>query len=133
MDTKEAEILLYFRENVADLKILGKQWGLTGDDINTCIENAMAADIGQITPKSTSIRVKFVGRRLWMMMRSTTAILKFACILAVIMVVSTIVLRNEKVYGYAAQLTSPLLYHVFWYSRLVTLPAHDIVDVHGTV
>ncbi|KAK7116071.1 uncharacterized protein [Littorina saxatilis] len=131
MDKEVAETLAYFRDNAADLRQLGKEWGLSENEIKECIERAMSVDPKDLprpeTTASRTTRLKFAARRSWPKIR---ILLWIAGVLAVLIGIGALALQNDEIDHRFSQLVNPLLYPITRGLRLVTVPLHDMFNLY---
>ena len=132
MDKEVAETMAYFRENVAELKSLGKDWGLSDAEIEECVERAMSIDPKYLPSPKTSAasttRMKFAARKSWLKLR---IFLWIVGILIVLVGLGALALQNEQIDHRFNQLVQPLLYPLFRAVRLAAMPLHNAFDFYG--
>ncbi|XP_046569460.1 uncharacterized protein LOC124277770 [Haliotis rubra] len=120
MATEIQEALAYVRQNVSELRNLGKEWGLTNAEIELCVQRAMSMKVNtKKSPKKKASNVqarKFAARKTWARCRCC---FNMCFVLVGVLLVATTV--TAGVMAYQAKSISP--------SRFLQPYAYNIMRV----
>lgn len=124
----ETECLLYLRENIDELRRLGEQWGLSTDEINTCIDKSLRGidDRGY-----SEVSTKNNARRTWCSVRKFLAICSKTCLVLVLLLALLfgVAYNHEPTAHFIGKTLHPHAYGIFRFLRLATLPLHKMTNI----
>jgi hypothetical protein len=128
MNKEADDILAYFRENVTELRKLGKGWGLDDSEIAQCIEQAMSVKPEDLPPASEEIRKKLSAHKSWTKLRFflfTTGAL-IVLLAGVLMTVD-----GNTIEASVSHVTTPLVSPAMRFIRHAAVPLHKWFNLHG--
>jgi len=129
MDTEVTDYLQFLSQNVAELKQLGKEWGMSDSEISSCIDRALEETID--IPKTGVL--KSSGRKIWSFIRLSLKIW-FWLILSLVVISSGtfyVFHVSDGASAYVGAILQPYAYAISRVIRLLTLPIHDYANVSG--
>lgn len=129
MEQEAVEYMLYLKQNTSDLKKLGSDWGLTEDEINACITEALSRV--KIPSRVNVNSKKNVARKIWsyILFMMKIPIYTFLFMAALLVVITTVCTFYEPADKYLTRTMAPHGYAVFRYIRIATLPLHSVLNL----
>ncbi|XP_076465883.1 bombesin receptor-activated protein C6orf89 homolog [Babylonia areolata] len=131
MDKEVAETLAYFSKHAFELRQLGKQWGLSEEEIEECIDKAMSINPKDLpapeTTSSSSTKLKFAARKSWPKVR---VCLWFVGAMIVLVGLGALAMQNDEIDHRVGQILQPVFYPFFRYLRLATISLHERINLY---
>ena len=129
MEQEAVEYMLFLKQNTSELRKLGSDWGLTEDEINGCITEALSQVNGSTVIDANS--KKNVARNIWryILLLIKIPIYTFLLMVGLLILVTIACTLHEPTDKFMARNLAPYGYSIFRYIRLATLPLHRIANI----
>ena len=129
MEQEAVEYMLFLKKNTTELRKLGSDWGLTEDEINGCITEALL----QVNV-SSEIDVnskKNMARKIWshILFLVKIPIYTLLFMVGLLVLVTIVCTLHEPTDKFFTRKLAPHGYSIFRFIRLATLPLHRIANV----
>ena len=129
MEQEGVEYMLFLKQNASELRKLGSDWGMTEEEINHCINEALlqVKDQSEIRGNTTKNWARKIWSYILFMVKVPfyTAVVIFS-LFGLVMIMSTV---HEPTDHLISKTLQPYSYDIFRFMRLVTLPVHRIANI----
>ncbi|KAJ8299571.1 hypothetical protein KUTeg_023631 [Tegillarca granosa] len=129
MDNQDlAEYLMYLKENVSELRKFGKEWGMTDEEINSCIDDVLVNKEDENPPCRSN---KTQARKLWSWFCFCVKVwFGFVLVITGIGIFGYLLLSfHEPSEAFISKTLQPYGYDIFRFVRLATLPIHKMTNI----
>lgn len=129
MEQEAVDYMLFLKQNASELRKLGSDWGMTDEEINGCIDEALSQVKSASKLKKSSTKNK--ARTIWsyilfMMKIPVYTILLVISLFLLVTIVSTV---HEPTDKFISKVLQPLGYDIFRLIRIATLPIHRVANI----
>lgn len=122
------EYLVYLKENARELRNLGKQWGMTEEEIDNCVTEALSmAENTEVLKKSSKNR----ARKCWSYFLFLLKIHLTLCLLLILLFGSIYVATfyHEPTQRAVVKILMPYSYEIMRFVRLTAVPLHGMFNI----
>ena len=129
MEQEAVDYMLFLKQNASELRKLGSDWGMTDEEINGCIDEALSQvkSASKLKKNSTKNKARTIWSYILFMMKIPVyTILLVISLFLLVTIVSTV---HEPTDKFISKVLQPLGYDIFRLIRIATLPIHRVANI----